>query len=432
MTSGLWSWCIIWALMCQFCWHHKSDQMPWSINWNLIVETFSFHCHVIQEILIKATQSLVDRPCCHIFFHCRIAWPLKMEISHIFHDSASILPWTHEFWQSYYQKSHESSLYQHMHISYIIIGSCMANLRKRIVSCYLIPGDSDLLRGCLRTTRVRNGWLESRSKKMPRIMESRLKMRVMTRQQRNWLILTPPSASSIQIARILAASYHTGQPAKSTDSEIVEVCLKPCWNYKWVANSNSHWIHWIHWISIDIISSPSLPQAHHIGWMSYGAGALVFFGGTFSWTAKWTSHKPWWNASQRIIVVPLAFTGFVEIFGRWTATMTDTRTRTALREDFSNSGPSCACFFCFSNFVGGWYHLECWAQRKFRLHEVRMCAKLAWATWCWALPRRWPTTMAWPRRPTLRRWRQGIFFTVDVLSPSVVFLDMGFRWFFRI
>jgi len=42
--------------------------------------------------------------------------PLKMEISHIFHDSASILPWTHEFWQSYYQKSHESSLYQHMHI----------------------------------------------------------------------------------------------------------------------------------------------------------------------------------------------------------------------------------------------------------------------------------------------------------------------------
>lgn len=140
--------------------------------------------------------------------------------------------------------------------------------------------------------------------------------------------------------------------------------LKPCWSYKWVANSNSHISHWIHWISIDIISSPSLPQAHHIGWMSYGAGALMFFGGTFSWTAKWTSHKPWWNASQRIIVVPLAFTGFVEIFGRWTATMTDTRTRTALREDFSNSGPSCACFFCFSNFVRGWYHLECWAQKS--------------------------------------------------------------------
>lgn len=109
-------------------------------------------------------------------------------------------------------------------LAYSIICSCMANLRKRIVSCYLIPGDSDLLRGCLCTTRVRNGWLESRSKKMPRIMESRLKMRVMSRQQRNWLILTPPSASSIQIARILAASYHTGQPAKSTDLEIFEVC----------------------------------------------------------------------------------------------------------------------------------------------------------------------------------------------------------------
>lgn len=39
-----------------------------------------------------------------------------------------------------------------------------------------------------------------------------------------WLILIPPSASSIPIARILAASYHTGQPAKSTDSEIFEVC----------------------------------------------------------------------------------------------------------------------------------------------------------------------------------------------------------------
>lgn len=65
--------------------------------------------------------------------------PLKMEISHIFHDSASILPWTHEFWQSYYQKSHESSLYQHMLylLACIIICSCMANLRKRIVPCYL-------------------------------------------------------------------------------------------------------------------------------------------------------------------------------------------------------------------------------------------------------------------------------------------------------
>ena len=208
--------------------------------------------------------------------------------------------------------------------------------------------------------------------------------------------------------------------------------LKPCWNYKWVANSNSHWIHWIHCISIDIISSPSLPQAHHIGWMSYGAGALVFFGGTFSWTAKWTSHKPWWNASQRIIVVPLAFKGFVEIFGRWTATMTDTRTRTALRGFFKLQVLLVRVFFVVA-ICWGWIWLISPGLFivKFRF-EVRMCAKLAWATWCWALPRRWPTTMAWPRRPTLRRWRQGIFFTVDVLSPSVVFLDMGFRWFFRI
>ena len=40
--------------------------------WSLKLSVF--HCHVIQEILIKATQSLVDRPCCHIFFHCKIAW----------------------------------------------------------------------------------------------------------------------------------------------------------------------------------------------------------------------------------------------------------------------------------------------------------------------------------------------------------------------
>ena len=36
--------------------------------------------------------------------------------------------------------------------------------------------------------------------------------------------------------------------------------------------------------------------------------------------------------------------------------MTDTRTRTALREDFSNCGSFfLCCFFCGSNFVGGGY-----------------------------------------------------------------------------
>lgn len=226
-------------------------------------------------------------------------------------------------------KNHKSSSYQHMLYIYIHIFTSIYHLLLlhgyfAEEDCLVLsqPGDSDLLRGCLCTTRVRNGRMESRSKKMPRIMESRLKMRVMTRQRRNWLILSAPSASSIQIARILAASYQTGQPAKSTNSEIElnSLYIDKYIQFTFAPPSSSH--------RMNVLRSRS-PRV---------------FGGTFSWTAKWTSHKPWWNASQRIIVVPLAFKGFVEIFGRWTATMTDTRTRTALREDFSNSGPSCACF----------------------------------------------------------------------------------------
>ena len=192
------------------------------------IETWSlklsaFHCYVIQEILIKATQSLVDRPCCHIFFivgshEC----PLKMEISHVFHDSASIpamdpliltelLP---EIRWKFFVSAH----------AYIIIGSCMANLRKRIVACYL---NQETLT-CFEDVYVppecaTDGWNRDRKRCLGSWSQDWLKMRVMTRQQRNWLILTPPSASSIQIARILAASYHTGQPVKSTDSEIFEV-----------------------------------------------------------------------------------------------------------------------------------------------------------------------------------------------------------------
>ena len=172
----------------------------------------------------------------------------------------------------------------------------MDNLRKRICLVLSQPGDSDLLRGCLCTTRVRNWRMES-----PRMMESRLKMRVMTRQQQNLLILTPQTASSIQTAGILAASYHAGQPAKSTD---VEALLK-----LWRVASSNH----IELDSLDIDEYHHFPKLIHIHcrcsycwdapWMlihhvdcyveKLPIEPSLCFGGTFSWTAKWTSHKPW-------------------------------------------------------------------------------------------------------------------------------------------
>ena len=190
--------------------------------WSLKLSVF--HCYVIQEILIKATQSLVDRPCFHIFFivgsHECLLKDGDVPYFPWFCINPAMDPWIltellPEITWKFIVSAH----------AYITICSCMANLRKRIVSCYL---NQETLT-CFEDVYVppecaTDGWNRDGKRCLGSCSQDWLKMRVMTRQQRNWLILTPPSASSIQIARILAASYHTGQPAKSTDSEIFEVC----------------------------------------------------------------------------------------------------------------------------------------------------------------------------------------------------------------